>query len=250
MLIDDEACIGCEICVPYCAVGAIGMSGDVATIDRDACVECGVCKRVERCPTEAFVKDDLEWPRTVRQVFSDPTAEHEETRIAGRGTEEIKTNDVTGRIGGEEVGINLEFGRPGVSTALQEVEIVASAIADDVKFEPQNPLTSLMVDSDSGRLNDEVRDERVMSAILEFTATVDEVPGILEAIDDAAAELDTVLSVNGSYRIGDEDAIEETPLHDVIDETSFEMSINGKTNVGMGNQTVEVPSAVRAGDRR
>ena len=66
------------------------------------------------CPTAAFVPEDLTWPRTVRRAFSDPSVPHESTGIEGRGTEEVKTNDVSGRVQAGEVGFTIEFGRPGV----------------------------------------------------------------------------------------------------------------------------------------
>lgn len=239
MRIDPEACVGCDLCVPYCPVEAIAMDDGIATIDHDQCVECGVCKRVEKCPTDAFYMQELAWPRSVRKVFSDPVAEHEETRIAGRGTEEIKTNDVTNRVQGDDVGVNVEFGRPGTATRLREVERVATEIAGEVTFEPENPLTSLMADEEAGRLADDVRDERVMSAILEFTVTIDELPHVLALIDDAADDLETVISLNASYQIGPDDEVTENALHDAVADTPYTVSKNGKTNVGLGRETIE-----------
>jgi hypothetical protein len=50
------------------------------------------------------------------------------TGVGGRGTEEIKTNDVTGRIGEGEAGIVVELGRPGVGARIRDVERVAMAL--------------------------------------------------------------------------------------------------------------------------
>jgi hypothetical protein len=36
----------------------------------------------------------LEWPRTIRTTFSDATTTHPGTGVMGRGTDEMKTNDV------------------------------------------------------------------------------------------------------------------------------------------------------------
>ena len=55
------------------------------------------------CPTSAITPDDLSWPRVVRRAFSDPIVTHESTGVHGRGTEEVKTNDVTNRVGVGEV---------------------------------------------------------------------------------------------------------------------------------------------------
>jgi Pyruvate/2-oxoacid:ferredoxin oxidoreductase delta subunit len=56
MLIDQETCIGCEDCQPYCPVQAIRTieGEDLSEIDQDECVECGVCLRAEVCPTDAI----------------------------------------------------------------------------------------------------------------------------------------------------------------------------------------------------
>ena len=44
------------------------------------------------------VEQELSWPRIVRRAFSDPVVPHESTGVHGRGTEEVKTNDVSGRV--------------------------------------------------------------------------------------------------------------------------------------------------------
>ena len=74
------------------------------------------------CPTAAFEPDELTWPRVVRRAFSDPRVPHESTGVEGRGTEEVKTNDVTGRVGLGEVGFTIELGRPGVGVRFREIQ--------------------------------------------------------------------------------------------------------------------------------
>ncbi len=97
LLIDEDLCTGCLSCKPYCPVSAIFFSCEegVAGIDKDRCVECRVCIRSQVCPVEAFAREELEWPRIIRAAFSDPRFVHSGTDIAGRGTAEMKTNDVT-----------------------------------------------------------------------------------------------------------------------------------------------------------
>ena len=79
MLIDQDKCIGCRKCVPYCTAGAIYIEGKKAKINLDECVECGVCYRVKVCPSDAFYQQPLEWPRSVRAIYSDPLNIHKET---------------------------------------------------------------------------------------------------------------------------------------------------------------------------
>ena len=98
MRIDPELCTACGLCQVYCPLGAIHLN-DVSEIDQEVCVECGDCIRADVCPTDAFIYEAQPWPRSVREAFSNPLAEHKETRIPGRGTEEMKTNDVRGIYG-------------------------------------------------------------------------------------------------------------------------------------------------------
>ncbi|MFW6385275.1 MAG: DUF362 domain-containing protein [Halodesulfurarchaeum sp.] len=241
MLIDEEACIGCEICVPYCPVEAISMEGDIAVIDRDTCVECGTCKRVDRCPTDAFYWGDIEYPRIIRKAFSDPAHIHEDTGIAGRGTEEMKTNDVTNRVRTGQAGLLLEFGRPGVSASLREIETVTMALADSVEFEEENPLVTQMKDVETGEMKEEVKDERVMSAIVEITLPSDELVDTLDQVFDAIEDLETVVSINVSTRLREEDTLLETELEEVLEGTEYELQANGKTNIGIGKPVISPP---------
>ena len=47
-----DKCIGCQICVAECPVGAIEISDGVALIDPEICIGCGKCFEV--CPVEAI----------------------------------------------------------------------------------------------------------------------------------------------------------------------------------------------------
>ena len=110
MKIDETKCTGCGICVPYCPVGAIALvdgKGEktagkkkkkLAVVDLDECAECGVCLRSANCPVDAVYQQEMEYPRTVRSLMSDVLTIAPESQISGRGTEEMKTNEVTGRF--------------------------------------------------------------------------------------------------------------------------------------------------------
>ena len=123
MIIREERCVGCGRCQPYCPEGAIHYKGLKSDVDQVACVECGTCLRVHICPVDALQEHPqvFEYPRALRKFFSDPAATHKATGISGRGTEESKTNDVTNRVGPDEVGIAIEVGRPTLAVALRFV---------------------------------------------------------------------------------------------------------------------------------
>src|SRR4030067_3309375 len=112
MKIDEEACVGCSLCLPYCPMDAISFdqAAKVARINSDECVDCGVCFRSGICPAEgAIVEEVAPWPHSVRGAFSNPLIVHKETRVPGRGTEEAKTNDVTGQFRRGFCGITAEM---------------------------------------------------------------------------------------------------------------------------------------------
>ncbi len=232
MKIDPELCIACEACLPYCPMGAISMKDDVAAIDEDGCVECGVCFRAEVCPVDAFVEEVHEWPRSARAAFSNPLVVHKETRVPGRGTEEAKTTDVTGRFKRGYVGITAEMGRPGIGVRFYDVEKVAQAMAKrGVEFADDNPVTHLMVDKKTGKLNDVILNEKACSAMIESITTVDNIPAVINALREAAAQIETVFSLTFSTKLeADGSALCDKPLQ----ELNVPLLIDGKVNVGLG----------------
>jgi len=207
-------------------------------IDEDECVECSVCLRSGCCPTEALYQPELVWPRIVRKNFSDPLRIHPETRIPGRGTEEMKTNEVTGRYRRGTYGMAFELGRPGVGARFHDVERVARALATlDVVFEENNPVTKLMVDRKKGLINPEVLNEKVLSAIVEFLLPAEKLPQVLEMVDHVSQEINTVFSGDIISRIGVDGSV---PYVDEILKRNRYLSINGKSNVGLGRPLAEV----------
>lgn len=237
MKIKREDCTACELCLPYCPMGAIQMH-DVALIDADGCVECGVCFRAGVCPGNCFMEEVHPWPRSVRATFSNPLSEHKETRVPGRGTEEMKTNDVTGVYKKGLVGMTAEMGRPGVGTRFRDVEKVAQALAQaGVKFAAQNPVTYLMVDQTTGRLNPEVLDEKVLSAMIECLVPEEKIPAVIQKLKGVAGKIDTVFSLDIITRLPPDGSL---PWEKVFSELGVRVSINGKNNLGLGRPLAEV----------
>lgn len=234
MKINEELCIGCGECLPYCPMGAIELEADTAKINWDECVECGICVRQIECPMEAFYEPEetMQWPRSVRKVFSDPTAKHENTGVRGRGTEEVKTNDVTARFKRGFFGIALEFGRPGVGTRLGEVEIITKALAEEgIEFEPCNPLTFLMEDVKTGIIKEDVRNEKVLSAIVEFVIPEKDLERICTKVYEAAGQAKCIFSWGIVARY---EADGTLPVVGRLEKIGIKVPKNMKVNVGLG----------------
>lgn len=262
MRIDQQKCVACGNCVPVCPMGAISIDSvkNRAAVNADECVECYTCFRgmsMEKlnptlvrsirgllklvrlrfdpepdvCPTSAITPDELSWPRVVRRAFSDPIVTHESTGVHGRGTEEVKTNDVTNRVGIGEVGYVVEFGRPAVGVRFRDIEKMTMALAGmGIEFEAKNPVTHMMTDRKAGKLRDDILNEKILSAIVEFKTRIENVPAVLERVEQVAKTLETVVAVGVATRCEPDGG---SALDAVLAEEGFSL-VRGKTNLGLG----------------
>ena len=240
MRIEKDRCVCCGECVAVCPVGAIRLrkkdkaaaAKAHAEIDHDECVECGACFRYRICPENAIEEEALAWPRILRKAFSDPVYTHEGTDIPGRGTEEMKTNDVTGRFKDGFIGIGLEFGRPGVATRFREAEkAIKKLVPLGVHLEPNNPLTQLIANPHTGELKPEILDEKVLSTIVEAIIPLEQFQQVMAAVREIAAEVDTVFSLDVIGKVG---ADGSRPAAVEMQKAGLTPSFNGKVNVGLG----------------
>ena len=266
MKINPNKCVACGNCTYVCPMGAIYVDSKInrATIDRDECVECYACyyglstehlnppivrlirkifqwgrlrfdPEPDICPTAAFEPDDLQWPRVVRRAFSDPRATHESTGVQGRGTEEVKTNDVTGRVKWGEVGFTIEFGRPGVGVWIRDIQKMTWALAKaGVAFEKKNPFTLLMSDVNTGTLREDVLNEKVLSAIVEIKVKVEQTQQIIELVREVEKDVDTVIALGVGTRC-DENG-EENLVAPILESMGYKLE-RAKTNMGLGRVT-------------
>jgi hypothetical protein len=218
-------------------VGAIRVKEKKVIIDADDCLECGVCARSAICQDGAFVREGLAWPRILRAEFSDPTTPHKKTGIAGRGTAEMKTNDVTGRFKRGEVGVAVELGRPGVGTRFTEVEKITRELARlKIPLEEQNPVSSLVQDQAKGTFPPEILQEKVLSAIVEFKIRFEQMDGILKLLKHLLPQLDTVASIS---LIGRSEPDGRIPLEEFLTQKQISFYLNGKVNIGLGRPLVD-----------
>lgn len=241
MRIDEQKCVNCGQCVPYCPMGCIREGDGSMRIDGEDCVECGICLRNADCPVEAIEQEFLQMPRAVRRAFSDPFGKHENTELKhmGRGTEEIKTNDVTGVIHTmDRVAVAVELGRPLVGARFRDAEAIAKAVCRfDVEFEKNNPVTSFLVDPRTGEMEPSILDEKVLSCIVEFKAETTALSAILAALREVEREVQTVFTVGVICRIGEGN---QSPVEQLLKSEGYPIyETSSKTNVGLGRPKYE-----------
>ena len=232
MVINREKCIGCGLCIPYCGVKAISIQNKQAYIDLDLCVECGSCRFAGVCPRDALVQQTLVMPRMIRAIFSNVREKSPNTGVLGRGTEEMKTNDVTGRYPAGKVGFACEMGRPSTGTSFRDVETIATVVCSHGgELEQENPSAIVFEPGNTGKVKEEFINERALSFIIEAMLDADELPGLLADLKEAQKRVDTVFSVDVISRM-DGGAI---PSDALLKEAGAERRPNGKTCVGLGH---------------
>ena len=231
MIVNKDKCIGCGRCLVYCPVRAIRIVNRKAEIDQNMCTECANCQRAAVCSQDALEKVPLEWPRQVRSQMSDVTTVYR--GVNGRGTEEMKTNDVTHRYKKGFAGIAVEMGRPQVSTTLRDLEKISMALAEHgAEFEERNPITSYIVDLKTGKINPEILDERVISGIVEVTVPIEKLQECVEAVIAEEDNIDTVFSLD-VVCVNNEDGSNDA--RNILDAAGIWYRPNAKNNVGLGH---------------
>jgi ferredoxin len=275
MRIDPQKCVACGNCTYVCPMGAIYIDPVIkrATVDRDECVECYACynglsrehlnptivralRRIfqalrlrfdpepDVCPTSAFTPEDLTWPRVVRRAFSDPRVPHESTGVEGRGTEEVKTNDVSGRVQEGEVGFTIEFGRPGVGVRFWEIQRMTMRLAQaGIEFEKKNPVTTLLKNKETGEIRDDILDEKIMSAIVEIKVPVERTEEVIRLVWEVEKQINTVVALGVGVRC---DANGEDHVVLPILERLGYRPQRAKTNIGLGRITNQLEPEKKA----
>jgi ferredoxin len=264
--ISTEKCVACGNCTYVCPMGAIYVDQSInrAVVDQDECVECYTCfngmskehlnptvvrtlralfkmmrlrfdPEPDVCPTSALEPQELVWPRVVRRAFSDPRVPHESTGVSGRGTEEVKTNDISGRVQPGEVGFTIEFGRPGVGVRFHEIQRMTQALAKaGIGFEAKNPITSLLSDPAAGTIREDVLNEKILSAIVEIKVPIARMEEIIRMVREVEKQVDTVIAIGVGARCDDEG--EDREVFSALQRLGYQPE-RAKTNLGLGRIT-------------
>jgi len=236
MIIDQEKCIKCKMCQPLCPVQCIKESDKILYIDYDECLECGICLRNSNCPTKAIYQPILEMPRAVRKAFSDPFGKHENTTLKhmGRGTEEIKTNDVTGIVNTmDRVAVAIEMGRPGIGASFRDIEKLTKVVSKhNVKYEINNPLTPFIIDKSTGAIEPEILNEKILSGIIEISIDVEDLEHLLQDVKNESEKINTVFSVCIISKV---DSQNKSSVEDLLVKEGYNIkAASSKTNIGLG----------------
>jgi hypothetical protein len=88
-----------------------------------------------------------------------------------------------------------------------------------------------MEDQKTGKMKEEILDEKVLSAIVEMKIPLERIPSILQAIEEVQKEIGTVISLGVSSRCRPDGTI---PHEEWVRKAGHSLSPNGKTNIGLG----------------
>lgn len=135
--------------------------------------------------------------------------------------------------------LTIDVGRPGVGARMYDVEKIAMACAQNgVKLEGKEctPLAALMPDLSTGKLEEGVLNERLLSVIVEGNCAEEDLPQVLAALKKVAGEIETVFSLGLIMRI-DENGY--NPALRCLDDLGIPQPHRAKINVGLGKPLID-----------
>ena len=95
----------------------------------------------------------------------------------------------------------------------------------------ENPVTHFMADKTTGKLRDDVLNEKATSAIIEGKCKLEKLPEALRALQEAAKKVESVFTVEVITKVTPEG---EIPIKPVLEEMGIWYSLNSKNNLGIG----------------
>jgi hypothetical protein len=144
----------------------------------------------------------------------------------------MKIGDVTGHFRRGYAQLVVELGRPGVGARFRDLQNLVQAMAQaGYPYSGGRSINQVMADPAAGAVKPEVLDEKASRIAVSYTVPLSRVAAAWEAIQKAAAGLDTVVTVGLVRRAADD----WTPV-----QAGLTVYPNGKTNLGLGRPQAEV----------
>jgi predicted metal-binding protein len=132
------------------------------------------------------------------------------------------------------------MGRPGIGVYLKDAEKVAMAIAaagTTLLPADATPITALMTDLKTGKMEKDCLNYRLLSVIVEGGCPQEKLPDVMKALQKVSKEIDTVFSL-GLIVVTDEHG--KTDALDCLDDLGIAQPFRGKVNVGLGRPLADV----------
>lgn len=225
----NDTCTGCEACLSYCTQGAISMNADTqAVIDRELCVECGVCIDTGMCPVSAFEEDHdevAEFKRPYGRLLLKHLAA--DSVVEGSGYD-VKTNDVTGKIPEKSVIMRLELNRPRGGIKFGDVEQIKAGME---QLGWHLGMSSRSRSVRETRIADKAAEQRILTCHLELVLDPEKIPDVVRDITGFVAERDLWVSINV---VGVAATIGHT--QNILEAAGLCMEPVAKVNLGLGRK--------------
>lgn len=224
----DQSCTGCGECVAYCPQGAIAIHGDMASIDRHDCVECGVCLDCGVCPVQAIREsdDEMSW---VKKLFGRLLDSVPGSGTKGRGGGfDVKTNDVTGRIPEGMAVVRLELTRPVGGMTLQACQAFKQALEGSGYALKPTKRYEVLMDRLQALSGDPLK-ERVLSTSFEAVLSPEQVQDFIRSAEQYGWDYGLWFSVNCACTVG---TLSE--VNTVLSQSGLIPRSRAKVNLGMG----------------
>ncbi|MHA1242730.1 MAG: 4Fe-4S ferredoxin, partial [Promethearchaeota archaeon] len=99
-----------------------------------------------------------------------------------------------------------------------------------VTYEKASPLSALIID-EVGHIKEDVKNEYVLSAIIEIKIPNEKLPEVLRIIKDIESVIDTTFTVGIISRVNDDGTM---PIVKNLEDNGFFVRPNAKINIGLG----------------
>lgn len=218
----NDTCTGCGECLPYCTQGAIFMNAEeLAAVNPELCVECGVCIDTDICPVSAFEED----PDEIAE-FKKPFG-----RLLSKSSSakyDVKTNDATGNIPSDKVVLRLELNRPKGGLKYGDVERLRIEM-ERLGWNPE--VKSRSRSSIDPAFAPKAAEQLILTCHLELVLDPENIPEVVNAAVGFVTERDIWVSINVA---GLAETIDHTQT--VLTTAGIEIEPVAKVNLGLGRR--------------